>query len=311
MDDQPKDSPAESGGEGSMEQQHTPHPKHHKFQEEYHKFENRVESRLRKYSAAELVIFSFLTVIVLGTILLYLVENIYGHRLSLVDALFMATSAVCVTGLISVDFSKFALISQIITVILIQMGGFGIITAFRLLWLGRASNLSTGPTQTLGSVLDCDEPTRRRSVFQILASTARITIAIELVGFLFMYWHLHDKIHDMSPVWYSLFHTISAFNNAGFSLYPDSLMRFHGDVTMNIIIVSLFILGGIGYPVILGIERIFLVGLHKAMMFAEVFIESFVMRRPEKLRYIEPFYNFVDRILLRSKKIDKELAGVA
>lgn len=313
MDEGSKTQPEQTSGESQpSESGHSQgSTKHHTFQEGYHKFENSVEKQLRKYSASEIVIFSFLFVIVAGSFILYLIENTAGNPLKAIDAVFTATSAVCVTGLTTVDFSRFSLAGQILVMVLIQVGGFGIIAAFRLLWLGRASNLPAGSTHTLGSVLDCDEPTRRRSVFQILASTAKITLAIELIGFLILYAHLYDRIHDMSPLWFSLFHTISAFNNAGFGLYPDSLMQFRDDVTMNLIISALFIFGGIGYPVILGIERIGLVILHKAMMILEVLFESLVMRRPERIRYVEPFYNFVDRILHRSKKIEQELAGVA
>ncbi len=315
MEESSKTEPSGSqSGSESPGEHPAPQPtgiKHHTFQQEFQRFENRVETRLRGYSASELVIFSFLGAIVAGAIILYIIENSNGRHLQLIDALFISTSAVCVTGLTSIDFSQFSIAGQITTLILIQIGGFGIITAFRLLWLGRAANLSTGPTHTLGSVLDCDEPTRRRTVFQILASTAKITFAIELAGFLLLYWRLHDRMPDMSSAWFSAFHTVSAFNNAGFGLYADNLMQFRNDIGVNVIIIALLIVGGIGYPVILGIERLGLLILHKGMMFAEAFIESFVMRRPEKIRYIEPFYNFVDRILLRSRQIEKELAGVA
>ena len=285
MEETPKTEP---GGSQSGSESPDEHPspqatttKHHTFQQEFQKFENSVETKLRGYSAAELVIFSFLGAIIAGAAVLYIFENVAGRQLQMIDALFISTSAVCVTGLTSIDFSQFSLSGQITTLILIQIGGFGIITAFRLLWLGRAANLSTGPTHTLGSVLDCDEPTRRRTVFQILASTAKITFAIELIGFLLLYWRLHDRIPDMSAAWFSVFHTVSAFNNAGFGLYADNLMQFRNDIGVNVIIMALLIVGGIGYPVILGIERVGLVILHKGMMIAEVFIESFVMRRPE------------------------------
>jgi len=281
------------------------------LQDEFIRLEDRIEKQIRKYSAAEITIFSFLTAILIGTGLLYLVENYHGKGLALLDALFMSTSAICVTGLTSVDFSRFTLAGQIITMILIQVGGFGVITAFRLLWIGRTSILSPNSTLTLGSVLDCSDLERRQTIFQILASTAKITITIELTGFLIMYWYLSGRIEDMSPAWFSLFHTISAFNNAGFGLYADNLMRFRDDLFLNGLLAGLIIMGGIGYPVILGIERIGLILLHKLLMFIEVFIERIVLRKPERISLVEPFYTFVDRLLLRSKNIQKELAGVA
>ncbi len=278
------------------------------LQSELHRIEHRFEKRIRRYSAAEITILGFISVILLGSVVLYFIENTYGPALSYLDALFTSTSAVCVTGLTSVDFSRFSFPGQVATMLLIQIGGFGVITAFRLLWLGRVGDLSPGSTQTLGSVMDVDGG--HQTVFQVLASTAKITIAIELAGFLLMYGHMHDRVAD-SPGWWSLFHTISAFNNAGFGLHADSLIQYRSDLGLNLIVAGLFIVGGIGYPVLLGIERIALVLLHRLLSLAEVLIEMIAIRKPERLTLVEPFYTFVDRLLFRAKKIQQELAGVA
>lgn len=280
---------------------------HSHFHAEVKRIESVFEKGLRKYSAAEITIFGFACAILLGSLILYLIENLSNNPLSYVDALFMSTSAICVTGLTSVDFSLFTFAGQIVVMLLVQIGGFGVVTAFRLLWIGRSNDLSPGSAHTLGSVMDVDGG--NQTVFQVLASTAKITLAIETVGCLAMYLHLQDKIE--SPFWFSVFHTISAFNNAGFGLNADNLIQFRGDIFFNMIIVGLVIFGGIGYPVLLGIEQFFLMTLHKILGFSEALMEMVAIRKPERLGLVEPFYNFVDRLYVRAKQIKEELAGVA
>lgn len=274
---------------------------------EVQRLENIFEKGLRKYSAAEITIFGFACAVLLGSLILYLVENLANNPLGYVDALFISTSAICVTGLTSIDFSKFTFAGQLVTILLIQIGGFGVVTAFRLLWIGRSSDLSPGSAQTLGSVMDVEGG--HQTVLQVLASTGKITLAIEGLGCIFMYYHMRDQVD--SPLWFSIFHTISAFNNAGFGLNADSLVQFRGDVFFNMIIAGLIIFGGIGYPVLLGIEQFFLMALHKALGFSEALMEMVAIRKPERLGLVEPFYNFVDHLYLRAKKIKEELAGVA
>ena len=280
---------------------------HKLIQAEVQKIENIFEKGIRKYSAAEITIFGFACAILLGSLILYLIENLSDNPLGYVDALFISTSAICVTGLTSIDFSKFTFAGQFVTMMLIQIGGFGVVTAFRLLWIGRSTDLSPGSAQTLGSVMDVDGG--HQTVLQVLASTAKITLAIEGIGCILMYYHMQDRVE--SPFWFSVFHTISAFNNAGFGLYTDNLIQFRGDVFLNLIIAGLIIFGGIGYPVLLGIEQFFLLTLHKALGFSEALMEMVAIRKPERLGLVEPFYNFVDHLYLRAKKIKEELAGVA
>lgn len=304
------DSVSQSGSD-EPPQSNDPQAKTGSLQDEINRIESRIEFSIRKYSAAEIAIIGFAMAILIGSILLFFIENRGENVISYVDALFISTSAICVTGLTSVDFSKFTFAGQVITMVLIQVGGFGVVTAFRLLWIGRTGNLSPGTAQTLGSVMDVEG--EHRTIFQVLASTAKITLAIEGVGCLLLYLATKDRLAEgpITPLWFSVFHTISAFNNAGFGLYTDNLMPFRSDVSVNMIIAGLIVLGGIGYPVLLGIESFFLLMLHKMLNFSEALMEMIAMRRPDKLYLVEPFYNFVDRLYLRSKKLREELAGVA
>ena len=277
---------------------------------DFERVEARIEKKIRKYSAAEITIFGFLAVILVGSFAVYLTENIGGQSLSVVDAVFMSTSAVCVTGLASVDFSEWSFAGQVVIMVLIQIGGFGVVTAFRLLWVGRASDLSPGSAMTLESLLDVEGG--RTTLLQILASTAKLTLAFEFLGFLVMYGHLKTHLpEDVSALWFSVFHTVSAFNNAGFGLYSDSLVQFQGDKVLNLIIAAQIIVGGIGYPVLLGLERLALLIIHRAFSFTEVVVEMVAIRKPERLPFIEPVYNLIDRARIRAKSINEELAGVA
>ncbi len=311
--DEPQKSPARDLTGTAEEEPPSPDstdsPRLNPLQAEFLKLEQRLESGIRKYSPAEITIFGFTAAIALGSAILYIIENVYGGRLTYVDALFTSASAICVTGLTTVDFSEFSFPGQIATMILIQVGGFGVITAFRLLWLGRGEDLSMGSTQTLGTVLDCDG--RQQTVLQILSSTAKITLAAETIGCSILYFTIRDRIPDVSAFWFSIFHTVSSFNNAGFGLYRDSLVQFQGDVVVNLTIAGMIILGGVGYPVLLGIERFVLIVLHRLLGFSEALMEMVAIRKPDKLSLVEPFYNFVDRLFLRSKKINQELQGVA
>ncbi len=307
MADPVKSTPVDTG----TAEDDLPHPpeKSHRLQSELHKLEQRIETGIRKYSPAEITIFGFTAAIALGSVILYAIENIYGAGLSFVDALFTSASAICVTGLTTIDFSQLSFAAQVTTIVLIQVGGFGVITAFRLLWLGRGEDLSSGSAQTLGTVLDCDN--RQQSVLQILASTAKITLAAEILGCLVLYTLVQEEVTNTSPLWFSIFHTISAFNNAGFGLASDSLMQFQSSTLIQATLCFMIILGGIGYPVLLGIERLVLLALHRLLGFSEALMEMVAIRRPDKLKWVEPFYNFVDRLFLRSKKIREELQGVA
>ena len=308
MDDTTKSSSSDTKGDTeSTSPDSSPANLHSSIHAEVKRIENVFEKGLKKYSAAEITIFGFACAILIGSLTLYLIENLSDNPLGYIDALFMSTSAICVTGLTPVDFSAFTFAGQIVVMLLIQIGGFGVVTAFRLLWIGRSSDLSPGSAQTLGSVMDVDGG--HQTVLQVLASTAKITLAVEIVGCVVLYFHMKETID--SPLWFSIFHTISAFNNAGFGLNADSLVQFRSDVFLNLIITGLIIFGGIGYPVLLGIEQFFLMTLHKVLGFSEALMEMVAIRKPERLSLVEPFYNFVDRLYVRAKKIKEELAGVA
>jgi trk system potassium uptake protein TrkH len=171
--------------------------------------------------------------------------------ISVLDAAFTATSAACVTGLsVRSIVNDFSLFGQAVILLLIQLGGIGIltVTTFVTFRLGARQSLRTRAvvSQTLGA-------SETTNLGRLLRNVILTTLAIESVGFLLL---AMGNLFSMSPgeaLWHATFHSISAFCNAGFALHDDSLVRYQGDLLVNLTIMTLILLGGIGYPVIVDI----------------------------------------------------------
>ncbi|MGM0457148.1 MAG: potassium transporter TrkG, partial [Cyanobacteriota bacterium] len=201
-------------------------------------------------TVARTICLGFLGVISVGTLLLMLPVSLAdGSWNSFVTALFTATSATCVTGLIVVDTgSYYSFWGQLIIVALIQVGGLGYMTAntFLLLLLGRRSRVRY--RIALQESLDSGGVS---SVSQLLKSIIGLTVVLELTGVFVLMTIFIPEFGWTYGMWQSVFHSISAFNNAGFSLFEDSLMGYSGLPRMTVFITFLIILGGIGYQVMM------------------------------------------------------------
>ncbi|MCC5896750.1 MAG: ATPase [Phormidium sp. GEM2.Bin31] len=201
-------------------------------------------------TVARTICLGFLGVITVGTLLLMLPISLAdGSWNSLVTALFTATSATCVTGLIVVDTgSYYSFWGQLIIVALIQVGGLGYMTAntFLLILLGRRSKVRY--RIALQESLDS---AGLSSVSQLLKSIVALTVILELTGIFALMTIFVPEFGWPGGLWPSIFHSISAFNNAGFSLFENSLMGYVDVSQMTIIITLLIILGGIGYQVMM------------------------------------------------------------
>ncbi|RMG11001.1 MAG: ATPase [Cyanobacteria bacterium J055] len=192
----------------------------------------------------------FLGVILVGTLLLMmpfsLVDGTWDNP---VTALFTSTSAVCVTGLVVVDTgTHYSFWGQLIVVVLIQVGGLGYMTAttFLLLLLGGRFKL-----RYRLAVQQSLDATGLSNVVQLVRSFIATTVLIQLTGvFLLMLVFVPERGFQLG-VWNAVFHSISAFNNAGFSLFSDSLVQYVDSPFVNFTIPMLVILGGIGYQVIM------------------------------------------------------------
>lgn len=206
--------------------------------------------------AAQMVVFSFLFVILAGAGLILLpAATEPTEKISFVDALFTATSATCVTGLIVVDTgSYFSRLGQIVILLLIQIGGLGLMTttAFFSLILGRG--MGVRESVLMSDVLSSKTLSR---ISHLIISILILTVVFEAIGVLSFYFSWSDvkDFEHGSVFYYSIFHSISAFCNAGFSLFRDSFEGFKGSFAHNMILVSLIIIGGLGFTVIMNLLR--------------------------------------------------------
>ncbi|MPZ17737.1 MAG: hypothetical protein GEV06_07485 [Luteitalea sp.] len=210
--------------------------------------------RLRRLSPPRVIVASFAGVILVGTLLLKLpVASATGAPLGWVDALFTATSAVCVTGLIVVDTeTAFSPFGHGILLVLIQLGGLGymtVTTVFATL-IGRRLTLQERLVLHAGlNTLTLQEIGR----FALLAF--KVSLAFEAVGAAVLTWHWWGEFSPGDAVYQAVFHAVSAFNNAGFSSFSTSLTNYRGDLVVNGVITGLFICGGLGFVVLADVAR--------------------------------------------------------
>lgn len=192
----------------------------------------------------------FLAVITLGSLLLMMPFSVAsGTWGDPITALFTTTSAVCVTGLAVVDTGTyFSTIGQGILLLLIQVGGLGYMTAttFLLLLLGRRFGLR----DRLALQQSLDMP-GMKGVVQLVRSIIATTLIFEITGIFVMLPAFSADYGFDRGLWLAIFHSISAFNNAGFGLFPDSIVRYATSPSINLAITGLVIWGGIGYQVIM------------------------------------------------------------
>lgn len=203
---------------------------------------------------------SFAALILVGSGLLMLPgshANPEEYPITYLDALFTATSATCVTGLVVLDtgaaWSRFG---QLVIITLVQMGGLGIMTFAAFFGLAFGRGMGVRGTAAVGEVLHLDLIGR---VGRVTAWILGSTIVCELIGVALLYGHWVDPadadklLPAGEQLYYSVFHSISAFCNAGFGLYPDSMMGYVGHWPVVLSISGLVIAGGIGFVVIMEI----------------------------------------------------------
>lgn len=203
----------------------------------------------KEVNTSLIFVLSFLTIILVGTGLL-LLPNATTHGISFVDALFTSTSAVCVTGLIVVDTATaYTPIGQVIILMLIQVGGIGVMTLTSFFGYFLMDRMSFKNQINLGDFISEDNISE---IFKTLMKIVFITLSIEAVGALFIYFSIKDTIGGYNEVYYSIFHSISAFCNAGFSTFTDNLfdVRVRDNYGLHTYVGFLIILGGIGYPIL-------------------------------------------------------------
>ncbi len=204
---------------------------------------------IKRFTALRIVTLSFVLNILVGTLLLLLpFSNRSGESLSFLDALFTATSAGCVTGLAVADtFTQFTFFGQLVILMLIQVGGLGFIAVTTLLMLilktriglqGRLLIMESFSTLKVGGVVG------------LMRKVLLYTLLIELAGAFVLSTVFIPDFGFIQGIWFSIFHSISAFCNAGFDLMGGgSLTGYVHDPIVNIVIMVLIIVGGLGFIV--------------------------------------------------------------
>ena len=190
---------------------------------------------------------------VIGTLLLLLPFSSVGN-ISFIDHLFTVVSAVSTTGLATVDIAtRYTLFGQIVILFLIQMGGLGYMTLSSYVMLKLTGRLGTEKAHLFSAQFAVPDSIDSKSM---LRSIVNYTFLFELAGFVLLCPYFLCTGAEQ-PVWSALFHSVSAFCTAGFSIYTDNLMQFQTDVYVNIVIIILSISGAMGFIMITDISRIF------------------------------------------------------
>lgn len=201
----------------------------------------------RLFTPWSVLLLSFGMVIFIGAILLVLSAPSAGLRF--VDALFMATSAACVTGLAVIDIgTQLTIWGQIVILALIQIGGLGIMTFSTglLLFLGRSISF-----RSRFILQDIFTYSPRSDFVSLLRRIVVFTLSFEAIGAIMFFWRFLETAPSWSAALYlAVFHSISGFCNAGLCLFSDSMTRFRSDPVINLTMCILIISGGIGFLVL-------------------------------------------------------------
>ncbi|MCA9523226.1 MAG: hypothetical protein KC609_19755 [Myxococcales bacterium] len=219
-----------------------------------HRLMHRMQTR-----PTTMLVYSFVLIIGIGTILLTFRSATTDHRgATLVDALFTATSATCVTGLIVLNtnddaernprLQSYSLFGQFVILLLIQVGGLGIMTLSTAVTLLLGNRLKLRSRHAITQVIS-DDP--EEDMERILKYIFKMTFVTEGIGSIILFVKFQAYFHDVNrAAYYAIFHSVSAFCNAGFALFGDSLCHFRGDWTINLTISALITLGGLGFAVV-------------------------------------------------------------
>jgi trk system potassium uptake protein len=211
---------------------------------------------LIKINPAQTLSLGFLMLILLGTLLLMLpFATKDRHHLSFIDALFEATSAVCVTGLVVVDTeTTFTLFGQIVLISLIQIGGLGFMTIGILIALLLGKNIGLKGRLMIQESLN---QISLKGMVKLVKFVIAFTFLLEAIGAIILTIRWAPEFGLPRSIWYGIFHSISSFNNAGFDLMGNfsSMTKYIGDFTIIMTLSSLLMIGGIGYTVILDVLK--------------------------------------------------------
>lgn len=211
-----------------------------------------VRNNIADLSPARLLFLSFFAILIPATVLLM---SPYAAKVELnwIDALFTATSALTVTGLNIIDTGTgFGVLGHIMLMILMELGGLGqmSITVLLLYIFGQRIGLRR-------HILVKEElnQTKPVNVIKLIKLVVVFSLSVQLLGFILLCWRWVPEFGWQKGLYFSLFHAISAFNNAGFSLFSDSLSGYADDGLINFTIISMLVIGGLGFTVVQDLFR--------------------------------------------------------
>ena len=226
----------------------------------------KVQRRAERFSAATSILLGFIIIILSGTFALLLPFMVNpGNKLRFIDALFTATSATCVTGLVVVDTAAFfSFWGQLVILVLIQVGGLGYMTLNTILALALRRRIEYRTRLAIRDSFSLDFP---GGVVRFVLSVLKYTFLIEGIGFVILFLNFLRYFTPQKALFPALFHSISAFCNAGFSVFSNNLENFVLDPVVNFTIMGLIILGGLGFVVLQEIvEKRSLSSLHSRVV---------------------------------------------
>lgn len=205
-----------------------------------------------KKSTTRLIAFGFAMIILLGTILLTLPISVRSGKGNLLNSLFTATSATCVTGLAVADtYQNWTTFGQIVILCLVQVGGLGFMTigAFIAVLLKKRIGL-----QEREQLQESVNTLELAGVVRLVKKIVYRTFLVELLGAILLSFRFIPAFGPVKGIYFAVFHAVSAFCNGGFDLMGineaySSLVAFEGDVLVNLVVVALIIIGGIGFIV--------------------------------------------------------------
>ena len=200
-------------------------------------------------SPTQILVVGYIIVITIGTLLLNLpMATVPGSETTIMDALFTATSATAVTGLIVVNTAAhWTVFGKVIIMLLIQIGGFGFMTTSTLVMLILGKRISLKERLIIQEELNADSVS---GLIRLVRYVILMTLGVEAVGAILLFFRFLPIMPPQRAAFFGLFHSISAFNNAGFDLFGNSLENFTGDWYIVLVITGLFLIGGIGFAVI-------------------------------------------------------------
>ncbi len=246
------------------------------------------------YKSVKIIFLSYIAVILVGSFLLMGKAFTVGN-IDFIDALFTSTSATCVTGLIVKNTEyDFTLYGQVVIALLIQIGGFGYMSLVTLLAVVIGKKLHFESRLLIKE--NFDYPTVA-GVFRFLKRVFLFVFVIELFGAGVLSVRFAMDMPLFDAFWAGIFHSVSAFNNAGFSIFQEGLSGYRGDLVVNLTICTLVILGGLGFFVLIELKnykkmlvkrlsthtKIVLVGTLFLLFFGMLTVLSFEWSNPKTL----------------------------